>query len=323
MVNIEKESVYFEEYIEINKIKQYLLHSGKDKNNELMLFLHGGPGSVESIFAYMMQKKWEEFYTVVHWDQRGSGKTLSKNKNKKDYPNMDILMDDLLKIVNYLRKKYNKDKIVILGYSWGSVLGTNFVKKYPNLVSYYIGVGQVVDMYKNEKLAYQKIVKAAKEKNNKRDLKKLLAFGEYPEKTYTKSMKKKFMKLNVMQQKYKIAVVANFSTIKSFLKSPIFKFSDIVSLIKGLYSNQKLMEYLISYNLKNSSLEYKVPIYYILGKNDWQVPSSIGIEYFKSIIAKEKKLYIINNCAHRPMLEQKKKFEDILFEIKNLNRTEI
>lgn len=315
-----KKGVYFDEYVDINGIKQYLLHSGKNKNNQVMLFLHGGPGSVESLFAHATQEKWEEIYTVVHWDQRGSGKTLSKNSSKKDYPNIEILIDDLFKIVNYLREKYNQDKIVILGYSWGSVLGTDFIKKYPELVSYYIGVGQVVDMYENEKLAYQKVLEEIKRKDNKRDLKKLLAFEVYPEKTYTKSMKRKVIKLNMMQQKYKITNTNSLITVKNFLKSPIFKFSDIISFIKGLNSNKKLMEYLITYNLKNLSLEYKLPIYYILGRDDWEVPSSIGENYFDKIIAPSKKIYIINDCRHKPMLEQKEKFENILFEIEKLNR---
>lgn len=319
MIKVSDKSVYLEEYIEINGIKQYLFHSSKNVDNPVMLFLHGGPGSVESIYAYIVQDKWEENYTVVHWDQRGSGKTLIKNPSKKNYPIMEQLMLDLLEIVKYLKKVYNKKKIVIMGYSWGSVLGTDFVKKYPEEVEYYIGVGQVVDMFENEKLAYEKVKEEIKKSKHRRYLKVIKSFGEYPEKSYTKSMRAKLVKLNLMQQKYKLAVVINFSMIKNFLRSPIFKFSDIRAMIKGLKANEKLMEYLIKFNLNKQSYEYKVPVYYILGENDWQVPTILAKRYFNKIIAPHKKIYIIKNSGHRPMLEEKKLFEDALLDIFNIN----
>ena len=132
-------------------------------------------------------------------------------------------------------------------------------------------------------------------------------------------MRAKLVKLNLMQQKYKLAVVINFSMIKNFLRSPIFKFSDIRAMIKGLKANEKLMEYLIKFNLNKQSYEYKVPVYYILGENDWQVPTILAKRYFNKIIAPHKKIYIIKNSGHRPMLEEKKLFEDALLDIFNIN----
>ena len=77
MKNNTNKLIYFEEYIPINGISQYLFHCGTDYKNPVLLILHGGPGSAESIFSYTFQEKWENIFTVVHWDQRGSGKTLT------------------------------------------------------------------------------------------------------------------------------------------------------------------------------------------------------------------------------------------------------
>ena len=155
MKNKLKRKIYDEEYININGILQYLFHAGTDENNPVMLFLHGGPGSAESIFAYSFQEKWEEIYTVVHWDQRGAGKTLTKNPNS--FPTMDLMLEDLYQIIQYLKARYNKGKIILLGHSWGSVLGSTFVLNHPEEVEYYIGVGQVVNMIENERVGYEKV----------------------------------------------------------------------------------------------------------------------------------------------------------------------
>jgi len=112
--------IELEEYVPINGISQYLFHSGSSYDNPVMVFLHGGPGGPASLFAHAFQDRWEDLFTVVHWDQRGAGKTLTKNP--KSYPTVALLIQDLLEIIEYLKRKYHKEKVVILGHSWGSVL---------------------------------------------------------------------------------------------------------------------------------------------------------------------------------------------------------
>jgi pimeloyl-ACP methyl ester carboxylesterase len=88
-----KRLIFIEEYVSINGINQYLFHSGTKYDNPVMLFLYGGPGNAESLFAHAFQEKWEDIFTVVHWDQRGCGKTLTKNPDK--YPTIDLMIKDL------------------------------------------------------------------------------------------------------------------------------------------------------------------------------------------------------------------------------------
>lgn len=177
MKNNTNKLIYFEEYIPINGISQYLFHCGTDYKNPVLLILHGGPGSAESIFSYTFQEKWENIFTVVHWDQRGAGKTLTENPDEDTFPTTEILLNDLKEICDYLKKKYNKKKIILLGHSWGSILGSLYIQSHPEDIEYYIGVGQVVDMLENEKVAYDKTKEAILKANNKHDLKKLNSLG--------------------------------------------------------------------------------------------------------------------------------------------------
>lgn len=309
--------IYIEEYVSINGINQYLLHSGTKYDNPVMLFLHGGPGSAESLFAHAFQEKWEDIFTVVHWDQRGSGKTLIKNPDK--YPTIDLLLKDLFEIVQYLKKKYNKQKIIILGHSWGSVLGSTFIKQYPEEVAYYIGVGQVINMIENERVGYEKVKELILQASDKKSIKKLEVLGDYPGDKFDSNFMKKCSKVRKLQGKYNLAVNIGLSICMTAFKSPIFKLSDISALIKAPKANEKILEFLFAFDLKSESEEYKIPIYYILGGNDWQTPYVIAQEYFNKISAPNKKFYLIPNAGHMIMLDQPELFFEALLEINKQN----
>jgi len=313
MKNRSKKLIYTEEYVSINGINQYLFHSGTKYDNPVMLFLHGGPGNAESLFAHIFQEKWEDIFTVVHWDQRGAGKTLTNNPDK--YPTIDLMLEDLFEIIQYLKKKYNKQKIIILGHSWGSVLGSTFIKQYPEEVAYYIGVGQVVSMLENERVGYEKVKELILQANDKKSLKKLDVLGDYPGDKFDSNCLKKCMKIRRLQGKYNLAIKMNISICISVFKSPIFKLSDIYALIKGLKANEKIIEFLGDFDLNSECAEYKVPIYYILGGNDWQTPYVIAKEYFNRINAPYKNFYLIPDAGHMTMLDQPNLFFDALLEI--------
>ncbi|NFA60242.1 alpha/beta fold hydrolase [Clostridium sporogenes] len=315
MKNKSRRLIYYEEYVHINGINQYLFHAGTKYENPVMLFLHGGPGFAESSLSYIFQEKWEEIFTVVHWDQRGAGKTLIKNPDK--HPTIYLMLKDLFEIIKYLKEKYNKQKIIIIGHSWGTVLGSMFIKKYPEEVAYYIGVGQVISMFENERLGYEKVRRLALQANDKKSLRKLETLGDYPGDNHGINFKKKSEKVRVIQGKYNLAVNWNFSTIIDLIKSPIFKLSDIYALIKMDKVNEEIIEFWSKFDIRLQSTKFKVPIYYILGENDWQTPYIIAEEYFKRIDAPHKKLYLIPNAGYMTMVDQSNLFFKSLLEINN------
>lgn len=315
MKNKSNRLIYSEEYVRINGIEQYLFHAGINYDNPVMLFLHGGPGFAESTLSYIFQAKWEKIFTVVHWDQRGAGKTLTKNPG--ECITIDLMLKDLFEIVQYLKRKYSKQKIIIFGHSWGTVLGSIFIKKYPEEVAYYIGVGQVISMFENERVGYEKVKELVLRTNDKKSLKELEALGDYPGDNHGIAFKKKSEKLRAVQGKYNLAANGNLSAIIGLIKSPIFKLSDISALIKMDKPNEEVIEFWSKFDIRSESAEYKVPIYYILGENDWQTPHVIAEEYFKKINAPHKKLYLIPGAGHMTMIDQPNLFFDALVDIGN------
>ncbi|GAA3401120.1 alpha/beta fold hydrolase [Paenibacillus hodogayensis] len=316
MKNTSKRSIYREEYVPINGIDQYLFHAGTKTDNPVLLYLHGGPGSVESLFAHLFQGKLEEIFTIVHWDQRGAGKTLVRNK--EDYPTMDLMLKDLFEVIQYLKKTYNQQKIVLLGRSWGSVLGSTFIKQYPEEVAYYIGVAQVISMLENERVAYEKLKELIVQANDKKSLKKLEYIGDYPGDKFLldREFLKKCSKVRKLQGKFNLAGKNDLSIWLKVCKSPIFKLSDIWAFLNAFKANQNVLEqFLGGFDLNAESTDYKVPVYYILGGDDWQAPYIIAQTYFARIHAPTKRLFLIPNAGHRIMLDQTDLFYGALLEV--------
>ncbi len=310
-----KKAMGVEEYVLINGIPQYLFHSGTTDENPVLLFLHGGPGSAASLFAHAFQDKWEELFTVIHWDQRGTGKTLTKNP--ENYPTLDVLLQDILEIVHYLKSRYHKQKIVLLGHSWGSVLGSLFIKDYPEEVAYYIGVGQVINKLASERLSYAKVKEVIVQANDQSDLKKLQALGDYPGEQFDAQWLKKSLQLRKLQGKYHLTMKSKVSPLKTLLTSPLFTFSDLFALIKGNKANRELMAFSGRFDVHAEPTAYNVPLYYVVGEHDWQTPVALTQDYVQRINAPEKKIYIIPNAGHMTMVDQPALFLSILRDIKN------
>ena len=311
---MKKVKKYVEEYIRINGTEHYILHYKAKKEAPVLLFIHGGPGQSESMIAYVLEEYEKRNYNIVYYDQRGAGKTYLKNK--KERPDTEQLKDDLWKIVLYLKKKYQKEKIGIVGHSWGSVLGSMFALEHPEHVLCYIGCGQVVNLMENERVGFEKLKAVVEASGNKSHQKKLRKIGAYPaEGEFDMKYFRKMGQVRNLQGKYHLAVDMDKNMIKMFLHSPIMGIADILPFLTGTMVNFQVMKELMSFDLRDKGIRYQVPVYYVLGEKDQQTPVEIGISYFEEIEAEDKKLYLIKNAGHLTMLDNMEDYRAAICEI--------
>ena len=308
-----KKSRGIEEYVEINGIPQYLFQSSTSDAHPVLLFLHGGPGSAASLFAHAFQAGWEDLFTVVHWDQRGSGKTLTRNP--RAYPTVDLLLQDVLEIARYLKSRYHQPRIVILGHSWGSVLGSLFIQRHPEEVAYYIGVGQVINKLASERIGYAKVREAILQANDRGALRRLDALGDYPGERLDAQWLRKSLELRKLQAHLHLTLKSQVSPLKLLLSSPLFQLSDLSALIKWSKANQPLMTFLGDFDLRTYPAEYQVPLYYVAGEQDWQTPVALTQDYVRGITAPEKQIYTVPNAGHMTMIDQPARFLNIMRDI--------
>jgi pimeloyl-ACP methyl ester carboxylesterase len=166
----------------IGGIQQWINVRGQDKSNPMILFVHGGPASPTMPTTWQWQRPIEEYFTVVHYDQRGVGKTLRANDQDAlaGTLRIDRFVDDAIEVAEHLRGKYKQDKLVIVGHSWGTVVSTRAVLKRPDLFHAYVGIGQVANMRENERISYEFGIEQARKHNNAEALKEMETIAPYP-----------------------------------------------------------------------------------------------------------------------------------------------
>ncbi len=136
---------------EIGGMTQWLLIRGADRNAPILLWLHGGPGSAQ-MPIHRLTAELERDFVVVHWDQRGAGKS---NPPEFDSATMTLeqFLADAREVTALLRQSVGDQPLIVLGHSWGAMLGARLVARWPADYAGYIGVGQQVDTLRGATLA--------------------------------------------------------------------------------------------------------------------------------------------------------------------------
>lgn len=157
------------EQVEINGSGHEIMIRGKDKNNPVIIFVHGGPGTSEIPYAQKYQKLLEEKFTVVNYDQRGSGKSYHFFE---DYSNLtsDLLVEDLLAMTEYISKRMGKEKVILIGHSYGTYIGMQAANKAPEKYEAYIGIGQMSDTVEGEMDSLKFVIEEAKNAGNEEEV---------------------------------------------------------------------------------------------------------------------------------------------------------
>ncbi len=142
--------------------KQWIFIRGTDQKNPVLLFLHGGPGA--PMLGISGSRKYDteivKHFTVVHWDQRGAGKSLNSDI-RVDSITIDRFVEDCNELIDYLRNRFHTQKVFIVGHSWGTIIGIKTAYKYPEKIHAYVGVAQEINGYEQQKVSYDFIVEEA------------------------------------------------------------------------------------------------------------------------------------------------------------------
>lgn len=166
-------------YVTIGGIRQWVTIRGENKKNPVILFVHGGPGAALSGEAAIF-REWEHDFTLVQWDQRGGGLTFAAGARLTPDVPMARMVGDGIEVADYVRRKLGKDRMVLIGHSWGSVLGVYMAKARPDLFSAYVGTGQLRDAAGEIALAYDTSLARARIMHNDEDIKALETIGPPP-----------------------------------------------------------------------------------------------------------------------------------------------
>ncbi|UOF12941.1 alpha/beta hydrolase [Lysobacter capsici] len=166
----------------IGGVDQWISVRGQDKANPIVLFAHGGPAAPLIPAMWQYQRPLEEYFTVVNWDQRGAGKTFASHDPNAyaDTLKIDRYADDAIEIAEYVRKRYGKRKLILMGHSWGTVVAMSAALKRPDLFYAYVGIGQVINVRENERISFEFGLQQAKARGNTEAVKEMETIAPYP-----------------------------------------------------------------------------------------------------------------------------------------------
>lgn len=297
--------------LRINGIDQWLSIRGKDRRNPILLFLHGGPAAPAMPEAYAFQTPWEDYFTVVQWDQRGAGKTYASNSEQAMAPGMSVdgMTDDAAQVVQYLRQHYGKQKIFLLGHSWGTVLGVHLAQLHPDWFYAYISVGQVVNGRRNEEVGYDFALREATAHGNEKAVRELQAIGPYPgtakmtiERIGVRSKWEMYYGgLAYGRKDYQFDVDAEEL-------SPDYSQQDLDAIDKGsLFSLKYLLQPLLAVDFDHVT-HFGCPVLVFVGQHDYTTPFELAEKWFGDIQAPSKRLVVFADSAHMIMQEQPGRF---------------
>jgi len=298
-------------YVDINGTKQWINIYGEDKNNPVLLYLHGGPGAATSTADYPVLRKWADVYTVVTWDQRNSGKSYDKTYDTAF--TYDMLMTDGKEMTEYLLSYLNKSKITLLGHSWGSLYGANLALAYPEYYDCLIGTGQYVDNMEDE-IAFQEA--AAKwvvgDEESIKLLEELKNSDKFDEHYYDIR--------NQIATKYGHNEFANdygIDLITTVLFNPYYSISDWIQYLqfdRSIFSAFVASEEFQRFSLKDR-YDYEMPFYNINGDNDYNTVFTLSAAYFEKVNAPYKKLYMMEGTTHFLLFAKPELFSQYIHEI--------
>jgi len=281
----------------------------------------GSPGLIlltrRALFRYVARQPENLRLDLTRPHQRGTGMSSSKSIDPTTMT-LEQMIEDTRQITEYLKSRFNKEKIYLMGHSWGSFLGIKTIEKYPENYLAFFGIGQVPNQVESEKLAYDYMLQYAIEINDKSAIRKLQKFNKNASDFLT--MEYIGTVRSALTNKYGIGLIReNFSTarlIKNILFFKGYTLSEKIKLIQRMpFSIEHLWDYVVSENLFKSSISFQIPVYIIHGKFDYLVSYTLVRKYFEIIKAPDKSFFTFEESAHSPNAEEPEKFVQIVSQI--------
>lgn len=301
--------------VPIGGVDQWLHIRGRNRNNPILLYLHGGPGGTMIGYMDATMRPWEDYFTVVHWDQRQTGKSYYPSDDENHPLTVRQFITDTEEVIQYLQGYMQQEKLFVLGHSWGSILGMHMVKHHPDWLHAYIGIGQVVNWIEAEKVMYSRLLDHAKSQNNAQLLAKLEGI-DYPN---LKRLGESYLEYGgFLRMELGRLAGGEYETNMRYLSvddlmrmvnleraiSPHLTLRDISNAIVGddvafLRPSSSFIEECLNQNLPEQlGWSFDVPIFFFTGANDWHTPKILSDRWFAQIKAPHKELIVFEDSCH-------------------------
>jgi len=306
----------------IGGINQSVYVRGNNRENPVIVFVHGGPASPMSPVMWMYQRPLEEYFTIVNYDQRGAGKTYLRNDTTllSNAMTIEWFVNDLIALTDSIRQRYGKEKVILMAHSWGTVVSMNAVLKKPDMFYAYVGIGQVINFMDNERICFEFGLNEARRRNDSTAIKEMESIVPYPG--------------NEPVTDDRISIVRKWSMyyggFTAYREVPVFYYyasflsPDYSSLEReaidggALFTIPKILPELLKVDFKNVD-KFPIPVFMFMGRHDFTTPAEPVLDWIHKVKAPLKRAIWFENSGHLiPLEEPGKMLVTLLNEIRPL-----
>jgi pimeloyl-ACP methyl ester carboxylesterase len=295
-------------FVAINGLEQWIVIRGDDIRNPVLLWVHGGPGGGGGSFAAPMFREWERYYTVVQWDQPGAGATFAKN-GEAGLQNLtvDRITGDGIAVAEYLQQRLSVEKILLMGISWGSIIGVEMAHRRPELFSAYVGTAQHASGPQGRRLGYELALEAAQERNDTAGIADLERIGPPPYARVEDFVVRQRYALGFPKTQAEAAAQADFIKIVSASASPDARHvaRNLPEVKDGPQAFLAVLAATLDetgrWEARRLGLQFDLPVFVFHGENDINTPMSLAMEYCREIKAPTKACETIPDAGHNTL----------------------
>jgi pimeloyl-ACP methyl ester carboxylesterase len=294
-------------FVKVGGIDQWIQLRGEDRDNPVLLVLHGGPGWPNAVFTLPL-RPWEQHFTVVQWDHRGTGKTLGRTgKAGGGEMTFDRRVTDAIELIEFLRQYLGVDKVVVLAESMGTLTGLPLAKRRPDLVAALVVTDLYVNMAANEARKWQLTLERLRAGGNAKGVAALERIGPDPGRwdlaAWNTNMAWAF-RTSVPTPRLDRRLLLPLA-----LSSPIYSLRDLAGLFQGFqWSTGQMLTELKAYDARRLGSRFEVPFFLLQGQSDVITLTTLAEDYFAEVEAPTKGLALIRDAGHFAAFTQPKRF---------------
>lgn len=299
-------------YLTLNGHRQGIIIESRGTAKPILLVVHGGPGFPLYSFFRAHHIDLTDRYTVVFWDQRGTGMSYTRETVE-----MADLISDSYQLIQFLRHHFQQEQVYLMCHSFGTIIGTHLAHRYPEYIAAYIGMGQLGDVFHNEQCILQHLRFLAYEERNQRAIKRLSAIH------LTRDFNKD-CQYEKARQRYTARYHVGFSSrgysvwrmFRVMMQTPYYRLIERINIVRGSLSTfEHLTSEMAHTNLNDIAQEIKVPFYVLQGVHDMQTTYEDSKAFFEHVGSAEKRFYAFQDTAHAPFVDEPERMIEIMHEI--------
>ncbi|MFK3678002.1 alpha/beta fold hydrolase [Microbacterium sp. NPDC090218] len=295
-------------FVDLGGVEQFVSIRGRSTKNPVLIVCHGGPALPSLPSSWIWQRGVEDYFTVVNYDQRASGKSAASETEGLDL-SVGRYVDDLVELISWVQVELGVKKVGVLGHSWGTIIGITLAQRRPDLLWSYIGVGQVISGAENEVESYGFAMRSATADQNHEAIAELEALGEYPG---TQPLTTDRIVICRKWAQHYGALSAYRSDSAYFLESeelsPYYTDDELELIGTGQQATMpQVLPQLLGFDARDQ-LEFDVPMLQFLGRHDWTTPTPPVERWLERVTAPSTHVVWFENSAHLCMFEEPGKF---------------